>query len=50
MAWLPAQQHSSENIGATATRAIFVELKESVRGEPTPATDIGPADHPKVNA
>ena len=25
--WLPAQEHSGENIGATETRAIFVELK-----------------------
>jgi len=25
--WLPAQQHSGENIGDTATHVIFVELK-----------------------
>lgn len=25
--WLPAQEHSGENIGATETRVIFVELK-----------------------
>lgn len=25
--WLPAQQHRGENIGATPTRVIFVELK-----------------------
>ena len=25
--WLPAQQHYGENIGDTATRVIFVELK-----------------------
>lgn len=27
--WLPAQTHSGENIGKTATHTIFVELKES---------------------
>lgn len=26
--WLPAQSHSGENIGTTATHTIFVELKE----------------------
>jgi hypothetical protein len=26
--WLPAQTHYGENIGTTATRAIFVELLE----------------------
>lgn len=26
--WLPAQEHTGENIGQTPTRAIFVELKE----------------------
>lgn len=26
--WLPAQQHYGENIGNTATHAIFVELKQ----------------------
>ncbi len=26
--WLPAQTHSGENIGNTATHTIFVELKE----------------------
>ena len=28
--WLPAQQHSGENIGDTATHVIFVELKGGV--------------------
>ena len=40
--WLPAQQHSGENIGDTATHAIFVELK----GHPadTPAAEaLGPS-------
>ena len=27
--WLPAQQHSGENIGDTQTRVLFVELKEN---------------------
>jgi hypothetical protein len=26
--WLPAQEHTGENIGETPTRAIFIELKE----------------------
>ena len=39
--WLPAQQHSGENIGETPTHEIFVELKEGVAG---PATDaLGPS-------
>ena len=38
--WLPAQQHHGENIGETATRVIFIELKELAAG---PAADvIGP--------
>lgn len=34
--WLPAQRHAGENIGDTATHAVFVELKEGAaadRGE-----------------
>ena len=27
--WLPAQQHSGENIGDTNTHVLFVELKDS---------------------
>jgi quercetin dioxygenase-like cupin family protein len=34
--WLPAQNHSGENIGDTPTRTIFVELLE-----PAPAGDGG---------
>jgi hypothetical protein len=34
--WLPAQTHYGENIGDTATRAIFVELRE-----PSPSADPG---------
>ncbi|PRY67479.1 hypothetical protein B0I08_10686 [Glaciihabitans tibetensis] len=35
--WLPAQTHTGENIGATETRTIFVELKE-----PDPNPHSGP--------
>ena len=40
--WLPAQEHSGENIGETETRVIFIELKE---GRSTEASDegIGPS-------
>src|SRR3954465_3732481 len=40
--WLDAQTHSGENIGATATHVIFVELKETApaRGD----ARIGPAE------
>ncbi len=31
--WLPAQQHSGENIGETPTHVLFVELKDAARGE-----------------
>jgi len=40
--WLPAQRHLGENIGDTATHAIFVELKAAAAGEATGAT-LGPA-------
>ena len=40
--WLPAQQHSGENIGDTETHVVFVELKEPAPGGA--ATDVlGPA-------
>jgi len=29
VSWVPAQEHSGENIGETETRVIFVELKDS---------------------
>ena len=38
--WLPAQEHHGENIGETATHAIFVELKGPA--ESSPEGDIGP--------
>jgi hypothetical protein len=34
-AWLPAQQHYGENIGDTATRVIFIELKADSAGSPS---------------
>ena len=41
--WLDAQEHAGENIGDTATRAIFVELKDA-GGTERPSTGvIGPA-------
>ena len=33
--WVPAQEHHGENIGDTATHAIFVELKEGQTGSPS---------------
>ena len=41
--WLPAQEHSGENIGDTETRVIFVELKEPAPGGPSAPARIGPA-------
>ena len=43
--WLPAQQHSGENIGATPTHTIFVELKEPATGRSDDASGIGPDLH-----
>lgn len=41
--WLPAQEHSGENIGDTPTRVIFVELKEPAdTGTSAGARDLGP--------
>ena len=42
--WLPAQEHAGENIGATDTEVLFVELKEPAPGgaRPGPAR-VGPA-------
>ena len=43
--WLPAQEHSGENIGETPTRVIFVELKEpATTAKSEDARDLGP--HP----
>ena len=38
--WLPAQQHSGENIGDTETHVVFVELKEP--GQAAGGTALGP--------
>ncbi len=43
--WLPAQKHSGENIGATESHALFIELKDA---GPAPDLDeretrLGPA-------
>jgi hypothetical protein len=32
--WLPAQEHSGENIGDTPTHVLFVELKEEAADRP----------------
>jgi quercetin dioxygenase-like cupin family protein len=41
--WLPAQEHSGENIGDTETRDIFVELKEpSPHPRPGGPMPLGP--------
>lgn len=39
VSWLPAQQHSGENVGDTETHVIFVELKAGSAGQ---AKEIGP--------
>ena len=39
--WLPAQQHSGENIGDTDSHAVFVELKEGAAGG-SPTGALGP--------
>jgi quercetin dioxygenase-like cupin family protein len=42
--WLPAQEHLGENIGATATHTLFIELKEMTPAGPTSdETPLGPA-------
>ena len=42
--WLPAQDHHGENIGATETHVIFVELKEPAATQST--GEIGPVGAP----
>lgn len=42
--WLPAQTHSGENTGATATHAIFVELKGPGAAPTEGPGALGPAD------
>ena len=41
-AWLPAQQHSGENIGDTPSHSIFVELKDPAVTPGDRASGIGP--------
>jgi hypothetical protein len=45
--WLPAQEHSGENIGDTPTHVIFVELKEQARGNGVPPETVPPALGPQ---
>jgi len=41
--WLPAQEHSGENIGDTETHVVFVELKHPEGGtEPAGSPALGP--------
>jgi len=40
--WLGAQEHSGENIGETASHAIFVELKEAAAGPNADDGRLGP--------
>ncbi|MEO3934465.1 cytoplasmic protein [Micrococcaceae bacterium Sec7.4] len=45
--WLPAQEHSGENIGDTETHTLFVELKEAAPGTTAgeaARAPLGPAD------
>jgi beta-alanine degradation protein BauB len=39
--WLDAQVHSGENVGATPTHVLFVELKEA--GQSSGGTGLGPS-------
>jgi len=41
--WLPAQQHSGENIGDSETHVLFVELKEPAPGGGTAVGRPGPS-------
>jgi beta-alanine degradation protein BauB len=42
--WVGAQEHTGENIGDTASRSIFVELKESAPvNAPTASVPLGPS-------
>lgn len=40
--WLPAQEHTGENIGQTPTHAFFIELKEPAPGGPVDGASLGP--------
>ncbi|WP_327001692.1 cytoplasmic protein [Dactylosporangium sp. NBC_01737] len=42
--WVGAQEHAGENIGATDTHAVFIELKEPAPAAPsTSDTPLGPS-------
>lgn len=41
--WLPAQRHHGENIGATETHVIFVELKGDGAAPARPGAALGPS-------
>ena len=41
-AWLPAQEHHGENIGATPTHVVFVELKTPPNGTRVEPDQLGP--------
>ena len=43
--WLSAQEHTGENIGATETHAVFIELKESSLAPASATTPLGPSEH-----
>ncbi|WP_235190772.1 hypothetical protein [Amycolatopsis rifamycinica] len=40
--WVAAQEHSGENVGATPSHAVFVELKEPRPGGAVAGTALGP--------
>jgi quercetin dioxygenase-like cupin family protein len=41
--WLDAQEHAGENVGSTATHALFVELKQERAGGPAVDPTLGPS-------
>jgi len=47
--WLPAQTHAGENIGATGTHVLFIELKDTTapagRAASSGAADAAPHGH-----
>jgi hypothetical protein len=43
--WLGAQEHTGENIGATETHAVFIELKEPSPAPAPATTPLGPSPH-----
>ncbi len=43
MNWIAAQEHSGENIGATETHSLFIELKEPAPDSSDSTAGLGPA-------